>query len=107
MMLRTNFLILLLSVGLAACKIPQLTESQKVTLPAHFTADTTSAGKSMAAQSWKQFFPDTLLQKYIQLALRQNPDYLVALQQVQMAKAHLYSQKFWFLHVTHTFRGSL
>lgn len=97
MMLRTNFLILLLSVGLAACKIPQLTESQKVTLPAHFTADTTSAGKSVAAESWKQFFPDTLLQKYIQMALSQNPDYLVALQQVQMAKAHLYSQKFWFL----------
>jgi multidrug efflux system outer membrane protein len=97
MMLRTKIIILLFSVGLAACKIPRITENKEVALPTHFSADTSMAGQSMAANAWEQFFPDTLLQKYIRLALSQNPDYLVALQQVSMAKAHLYGQKFWFL----------
>ena len=97
MMLRTNFFVMMLALGLAACKIPSIPESQKVALPSNFMADTTQTGKSLAYSSWEQFFPDTLLQKYIRIALQQNPDFLIALQQVKVAKAHLHGQKFWFL----------
>lgn len=91
--IKTLSLVLLL--GIYACKVPGLPESKRVHLPENFPGKIDSVG--LAQTHWKQFFPDALLVQYIEHALSSNPDYLIALQHVEMAQAWLYGNKFWFL----------
>src|SRR5690606_33493536 len=87
-MRRIKFLLFPLLLAFAACKVPGIPEQKKVQLPEVFSAHTDSV--SIGKTHWKQFFPDALLIQYIEQAMLNNPDFLMALQQVAMAKAQLY-----------------
>lgn len=83
-----NYLWIILLIALiSSCKVaerPQLPPLAE--MPASFSGgtDTTNLGDA----SWRTFFGDTVLTALIDTALRNNPDQLIALQRIEMARAN-------------------
>ena len=90
-MMMTNkkkyILLSLLTLLMAACKAPQLTEAEKITLPERFVNETDTT--TMAKISWVDFFPDKHLLAYIDTALVNNHSLLKVFEQVSVARSQM------------------
>lgn len=81
-----------LSVMLWGCKAPELTSMEKITLPDTYTGNFTDTS-NVAQLSWKTFFPDTLLQGYIEMALKKNYSFQQTLERISLAKTQVWLGK--------------
>ena len=88
----------LLALSLLSCRATRVESSPQtdIDLPASYATDTTQNNvdsSSVAHLSWKEFFPDTLLQGYIGEALRHNLSFLQTIERVSIARAQLRQSK--------------
>ena len=84
--------LIFLSVLLYGCKAPALAPIEKITLPESYAevyTDTSNVGKL----SWKYFFPDTILQEYIEIALKNNYSFRQTLERITMTRTQLKLKK--------------
>jgi outer membrane protein TolC len=76
--MKIKYLILLISVGFTACKIPTLISKQEVkTVPAYYS--TVQDSTNIASVKWRQYFTDTYLIAIIDTALKNNQELNIAL----------------------------
>lgn len=81
-----------MSILLSGCKAPALAPIEKISLPEAYTevyTDTSNVSKL----SWKCFFPDTILQRYIETALKNNFSFKQTLERITMAQTQLKLRK--------------
>lgn len=82
---RTCFLLLYLSLAIAGCKIPALTEiPQSEKMPASFVVAEDSV--NTAKVEWRRFFADKRLTGLIDTALSNNQELAIALQEIEIAR---------------------
>ena len=72
---------------LGSCKAPCITESERLVLPDVYVAGGDSA--NMASISWQRFFPDSILQSYIRVALDNNYSFREGLERINLAQSSL------------------
>lgn len=58
-------------------------------LPLAFEADAGTSGPSVAQLSWREWFKDAQLEPLVEEALTNNQDLLVAMQRIELARAHV------------------
>ena len=86
-MKHTFFWIAVAGWAIVSCKVtepyrrPEATASYRAV-----SADTTDT-LSLATRPWRSFFTDTLLQRYIDQGIRENPDMKIAVERMQAASA--------------------
>ncbi|WP_153631983.1 efflux transporter outer membrane subunit [Prolixibacter sp. SD074] len=95
-MRKTSYKIILLSIGMAGFLLSCNTSR-------HFNRDSVDTQEifgfepadsvTMADTPWQELFTDTLLQKYIQEGLKNNPDLQIAVQRVAEAEAYFSQSK--------------
>lgn len=73
---------------LAGCKAPSLTPIERVELPETYM-DKEADSTTIATLSWKEFFPDTLLQGYIAEALSHNHSFLQTVERISIARSQV------------------
>lgn len=81
-----------LAVAAGGCKAPALAPDEQIILPQaylHGGADSTHIG----GLPWKQFFPDPILQGYIQTALENNHSFRQSMERVAMARTQVRMKK--------------
>lgn len=84
------FVAVLLTALLPSCFVVKEYERPVVVNSDHYRADTLAADSaSLAALSWRELFTDTLLAAHIEEGLENNPDILIALEQLDIATAYL------------------
>lgn len=81
-----------LVILLCGCKAPMLAPIEKITLPESY-AEVYSDTLNVDKLSWKCFFPDTILQGYIETALKNNYSFKQTLERITMAQTQLKLRK--------------
>ncbi len=77
---------------ISSCKVAQTPDLPPTTpLPSTFTEVTDSS--SIGDIEWKNFFKDTFLVRLIDTALNHNPDLLIAIQRIEMARSNVLIRK--------------
>lgn len=76
------------SLVLGGCKAPSLTQTEEIVLPEVFTGQTADT-LTVAAVSWRDFFPDTYLATYIDSALANNHSFRQTMEQIVIAREQL------------------
>ena len=90
--MRQNVWLLLALSFMASCTTvaPPVMLPRATSVPASYSGPTNSGDSASVAQlSWRQFFADSALVALIDRALRANPDQLIAVQRVEVARAGL------------------
>ena len=85
----TSLLLLLL----ASCRLGREYQRPAVELPATFPGAVVADSNSVADIPWNQFFKDTFLIGLIEDGLKHNPDWLVALNRMQIAERQFLQSK--------------
>lgn len=73
--------------ALGGCKAPQLSQSEKVSMPSMYVDETDTT--TMASMPWSKFFPDKHLTAYIDTALLNNHSFLKAMERVSIARSQM------------------
>jgi len=90
--MKTKYLILLLSVGFTACKIPALISKQEdKTVPAYYNSVQDST--NIASVKWRQYFTDPYLIAIIDSALKNNQELNIALREIEIDKNEIQARK--------------
>ncbi len=90
--MKTKYLILLISVGFTACKIPALISKQEnKTVPAFY--NTVQDSTNIASVKWRQYFTDPYLITIIDSALKNNQELNIALREIKMDKNEIQARK--------------
>ena len=78
------------AIGLSSCKAPQLNPNgEVVSLSESFAPDTLF----VKPLEWKEFFQDSLLQMYVEIALLKNYSFKQSMERVAMSRANLQRAK--------------
>lgn len=89
----TSILIIAFVVVLTACSAPKVAEQQKAkTLPENFDAKRKNSTENLEAfipLKTKNYFKDPQLEKLLDKAIAQNPDYLIMQERIAIANSHL------------------
>ena len=88
-------IIIIAQITIWGCGSQKIPPTENIELPDRYVAVTDTA--SIAAIRWVDFFPDTILQKYIQTAINNNFSYVVALERVNQARLVLRQSKLAYL----------
>lgn len=81
---------LVLLLVLASCKAPMATvinDSVKENLPKNFNGEEQQATNNSGTTPWRQFFTDSDLTNLIEIALKNNQELLITLQEINIAKS--------------------
>ena len=94
------FISISLCLALSGCTFIPVYHRPSLPVPSHFpnTGTQTSTAKTLASDiGWQEFFRDPRLQKLIELALKNNRDYRVALLNVEQVRAQYRIVQYAFL----------
>jgi NodT family efflux transporter outer membrane factor (OMF) lipoprotein len=90
--MKTKYLILLISVGFTACKIPALISKQEdKTVPTFY--NTVQDSTNIASVKWRQYFTDPYLIAIIDTALKNNQELNIALREIEIDKNEIQARK--------------
>ena len=90
--MKIKYLILLISVGFTACKIPALISKQEnKTVPAYYNEAQDST--NIATIKWRQYFTDPYLNAIIDSALKNNQELNIALREIEIDKNEIQARK--------------
>ena len=79
-------------LGLAGCKAPALTHTERIELPGTYVGND-STEITIANMSWETFFPDTILHRYVRKALTNNYTFLQTMEHIKIARAQVRAGK--------------
>jgi NodT family efflux transporter outer membrane factor (OMF) lipoprotein len=90
--MKFKYLILLISVGFTACKIPALiSKEEDKTVPAYY--NTAQDSTNIASVKWRQYFTDPYLIAIIDSALKNNQELNIALSEIEIDKNEIQARK--------------
>lgn len=90
--MKFKYLLLLISVGFTACKIPALISKQEnKTVPLYY--NTVQDSTNIASIKWRQYFTDPYLIAIIDSALKNNQELNIALREIEIDKNEIQARK--------------
>jgi NodT family efflux transporter outer membrane factor (OMF) lipoprotein len=90
--MKFKYLLLLISIGFTACKIPALiSKEEDKTIPAYY--NTAQDSTNIASVKWRQYFTDSYLIAIIDSALKNNQDLNIALREIEIDKNEIQARK--------------
>lgn len=90
--MKFKYLLLLISVGFTACKIPALISKQEnKTVPVYY--NTVQDSTNIASIKWRQYFTDPYLIAIIDSALKNNQELNIALREIEIDKNEIQARK--------------
>ncbi|GGB76759.1 efflux transporter outer membrane subunit [Dyadobacter sediminis] len=84
----------LLTISIASCRVTRDYKQPELSLPAQYRNATFADTATLADIEWKNFFPDTTLQKLIERGITYNYDLLLALKRIDIAQQQVKQAKF-------------
>lgn len=90
--MKFKYLLLLISIGFTACKIPALiSKEEDKTIPAYY--NTAQDSTNIASVKWRQYFTDPYLIAIIDSALKNNQELNIALREIEIDKNEIQARK--------------
>jgi len=90
--MKFKYLLLLISIGFTACKIPALiSKEEDKTIPAYY--NTAQDSTNIASVKWRQYFTDSYLIAIIDSALKNNQELNIALREIEIDKNEIQARK--------------
>ncbi|MCE7060759.1 efflux transporter outer membrane subunit [Dyadobacter sp. CY343] len=85
---------LLLAAFIASCKVSKDYQRPELTLPEQYREVTFADTATIADLSWKEFFPDTTLQRLIEQGITYNMDLQLAVKRIEIAQSQVKQARF-------------